>query len=241
MAVAIEHGYGSAPVPWRVTRSDSRPRHYAGAAVLRGGLLAVALLLAACSPSPSPAVGSGSPDVQSSASAGALPGSSASADRLATALAAMGNGYTYTAIITVGSKTISSATGRSVGGAGEFVLKTGGKSVTYRAIPPKAWAKKTGAAWVVVSGKLPVVSPLAGLAKSTGSTVVSDAADQLVLDVTYPPSALGLTGSTAVTVRLSLAASGAITATYETTVGSDAASSTSVFTPAASLKPIVAP
>ena len=74
------------------------------------------------------------------------------------------------------------------------MLKTGGKSVTYRAIPPKAWVKKPGAAWVVVSGKLPVVSPLAGLAESTATAVVSDAADQLVLDVTYPPSALGLSG-----------------------------------------------
>ena len=160
---------------------------------------------------------------------------------MATAFATMANGYTYTATITVGSATVSTAKGRSVGGSSEFVLTSGGKSVSYRAIPPKAWVQQAGGGWVVVSGKVPTGSPIAGLTSPTTAAVVSDGADGLVVDAAYPPAALGLKGDKPVRVRLTIAGDGSVTATFQTAVGTDPAASTSVFAPAPGLTPITAP
>jgi hypothetical protein len=153
----------------------------------------------------------------------------------------MAGGYTYTSTITVGDTTVSTATGRSVGGSSEFAISSGGKSVTYRAIPPKAWVQQPGGPWVVVSGKVPSGSPIAGLTTPTSVTVVADTADGLAIDASYPPAALGLAGDKAVRVRLVVASDGAVTATFQTAVGTDPASSTSLFKPASALAPIAAP
>lgn len=226
------------------------PRHPARAATLLATCLLAAAALGACGPSgPSAtaAAATGSaPASGPAASAGAgapssAPSPTAPADRLADSFAAMAGGYTYTATVTVGADTVSTATGRSVGGASEFVLATGGTSVTYRAVPPRAWVQQPGEAWVEVSGQVPPGSPLEALTASTAITVVSDAPDALVVDAAYPASALGLAGSDAVTVRLSVAPEGTITAAFQTLAGDRAAVSTSVFTPAAGLEPIVAP
>jgi len=223
-----------------------RPRQPAGAAVLLAAIAAAAILAAGCgAATPTPASGgsAGTPATSAGPAAGATTpaGASQPADRLDAALAAMADSYTYTATVTVGSRAVSTAAGRSVGGASEFVLTTGGSSVTYRAIPPKAWVRQPGKAWVAVSGDVPSGSPLAGLARPASTTAVSDSPDQLVLDAVYPASALGLSGSAPVTVRLTVAGDGAVTAVFQTTVGQDAASSTSVFTPGANLDPIAAP
>ncbi len=218
-----------------------RPRQPAGAAVL----LLAALLLAACSPATAPSgsrLAPGSPGLDAPSSTPAAASSAASpSGRLAAALAAMDGGYTYTATVTVGASAVSTARGRSVGGSSEFVLTSNGASVTYRAIPPRAWVEQPGGAWVAVSGKVPAGSPIAALAGPTGIAVVADDAKGLALDASYPPAALGLGGSKPVTVRLLVAPDGTVTAIYRTAVGTDAASSTSVFTPASGLAPITAP
>ena len=153
----------------------------------------------------------------------------------------MAAGYTYTATITVGTTTVSTAKGRSVGGSSEFVLTSSGKSVSYRAIPPKAWVRQPGGAWVEVSGKVPSGSPIAGLTSPTTATVMSDGADGVVVDASYPPAALGLAGTKPVRVRLAIAGDGSVTATFETAVGTSPAASTSVFAPGSGLAPITAP
>ncbi len=233
-----------------MTRDIPRPRHPAGAAMLLAACLLAAAALGACGPSgPSTtrAASTGSAPASSpAASAGAAapsgaPGPTAPADRLAAAFAAMAGGYTYTATVTVGPSAVSTATGRSVGGSSEFVLATGGTSVTYRAIPPRAWVQQPGAAWVEVSGQVPPGSPLQALTAPTATTVVSDTPAALEVDAAYPASALGLAGSDTVTVRLSVASGGTITAAFQTEAGGQAAVSTSVFTPGAGLEPIVAP
>jgi len=183
--------------------------------------------------SPAPGTTGGSSGIASSVSP--------AADRLAAAFASMAAGYTYASTITVGTATVSTATGRSIGGSSEFVLTSSGKAVTYRAVPPKAWVEQTGGAWVVVSGKVPSGSPIAGLTSPTTLTVLTDDASGLALDASYSPAALGLAGDKAVRVHLVVARTGVITATYETAVGTDQAASTSVFTPASDLTPIAAP
>ncbi len=153
----------------------------------------------------------------------------------------MANGYTYDTTVTVAGKVASHARGRWVGGAGEFVLESGGQSVTYRAIPPRAWVQKSGAAWVEVTSQQPTGNPLDALATPAATQVVSDASGVLVMDATYPASALGLSGTKAVTVRTTLAADGSVTATYTTDTAAGKAASTTILVPASGLKPIVAP
>ncbi len=224
-----------------------RPRRTAGAAFLRAALAAVVVLIAACSPASSPnttspaALSPGSPSSSTTASSPAASATSSPEDRLAAAFAAMDGGYTYTATVTVGTTAVSTAKGRSVGGKSEFELTANGSSVTYRAIPPKAWVKQAGKAWVAVSGKVPAGSPIAALQSPTSMSVVSDDANGLTVDATFPPAALGLTGTDPTPVRLVVAPDGTVTAMYQTTVGSDAAASTSVFTPKSGLSPIAAP
>lgn len=231
-----------------MTRAISRPRRSAGAAPLSALLLAGTLLLAACSPSAPSATGaaqastSTGPASAASSAAASVATPSTPADRLAAAFAALAGGYTYQATVTVGGATVSTATGRSVGGASEFTLTTNGATVVYRAIPPSAWVQReSGGPWVQVVGYLPPGSPLDALTKPTSTTVVSDTADALVVDAAYPAAALGLTGKAAVTVRLTASSSGSLTAAYQTNVGSDQASSATAFTPASGLAPISAP
>ncbi len=222
-----------------------RPRQSAGAALLLSCLVLVGVVATACSPaatSAAPPAASATvgqtapPPAPTAASATSLP-----ADRLAAAFAAMDGGYTYTATVKVGKSTVSTAKGRSVGGSSEFVLSTGGSSVTYRAIPPRAWVEQPGKTWVAVSGNVPAGSPIAGFTNPTGVSFVSDGAKGLAVDATYPPAALGLDGGKPVTVHLVLSPDGTVTMTYETTVGADPAATTSVFTPASGLPPIAAP
>ncbi len=197
-------------------------------------------------PAPTSAAGALTASGVNEAAASSTPSADASAtapaDRLAAAFAGLSGGYTYHATVTVGSNTVSTATGRSVGGASEFTLTTNGASVVYRAIPPKGWVQKVAnGPWVEVVGRLPPGNPIAALTTPTATSVVSDAPDALVIDATYPASTLGLSGTAPTTVRLSVASDGSITAAYQATVGSDQATSSTVFQPSTGLAPIIAP
>jgi len=244
-AAAIDLGTRQTHERHLLTRSISRPRRLAGAAALLVSLLAMGACAPAAAPTASqagsPSRSAPAPGATEAASDSASAASTATASRLAAAFAAMADGYTFTSNVTVGAATVSTAEGRSVGGASEFVLTSAGKSVTYRAVPPKAWVQQSGGAWVVVSGKVPPGSPIAGLTSPTTITVIGDDADALSLDTSYPAAALGLAGDTAVRVHLVVARTGVVTATYEAAVGTDQAASTSVFTPASDLTPIAAP
>lgn len=224
--------------------ANAQPRHHVGAA-RRASLILVLALVAACgSTTPSattPVPASASPNPGGSSAAPGASAATAVSDRLATAINALAESYTYSATVTVGGTTVSTAEGRSVNGSSEFTLTSGGKTVTSRAIPPKAWVQQSGGDWVAVSGKVPAGSPIAGLAAPSSATLVSDDAAGLVVDASYPPAALGLAGSKAQRVHLAVAPDGAITVTYETALNGSPAASSSVFKPASGLDPITAP
>jgi len=235
------------------------PRVRAGRATSTRGLrlsggalfLGVALLVAACGSTAPSAAGTAGVSGAPGASGGGAPGTAATpssavaaslpANRLTAAFTAMGGGYTYETTVTIDGKVASTAKGRWVGGSSEFVITTGGQSVTYRAVPPKAWVEKPGAKWVEVTGQPPGAGPLAVLAAAVGTRVVSDAADALVLDASYAAAALGLPGKDTVTVRMTVAGNGSVTATYMTATASGQAASSTVLIPATGLKPVVAP
>jgi hypothetical protein len=206
--------------------------------------VALTVVLAACGSSATAMPSVSAADAASDAppaSASYAPTTTAPADRVAAAFAALGAGYTFETSVTVGSTVATRATGRSVGGASEFVLESGGQSVTYRSVPPHAWVLKPGSDWVLVADTGSTVDPLGQLAKPRSTTVTSDDPTSLVLEATYPASALGLSGTDTVHVTLAVGADGSITATYSTQVSGGAATSTTVLKPSAGLQPIVAP
>ncbi len=205
-------------------------------------LLAVALLVTACGGS-----GAGGPSVTASAgppTASTTPTTASlgtPADRLTAALGAMAAGYTFDTSVTVAGKVATHVSGRWVGGGSEFVVESGGQSVTYRTLPPHAWVLKPGSDWVQVDGQLAGGAPLDALTKPQGTTVASDGPDGLVIDAAYPATALGLAGTAPVTVRMTLAKDGSVTATYTTDTTAGKAESTTILKPAAGEAPIVAP
>jgi autotransporter adhesin len=156
-------------------------------------------------------------------------------------LAAMTAGYTFDTTVTVGGKTATHVSGRSVSGGSEFIVESGGQSVTYRTLPPQAWVLKPGADWVQVDGQVSSGAALDALVKPQATKVVSDTTGGLVLDVSYPASALGLSGAAAVTVRMMVAPDGSVTATYSTDTSVGKAESTTILRPVAGLDPVVAP
>jgi hypothetical protein len=222
----------------RGSTNGTRLRLVGGAA-----FFALALVVVACqSSSSAPSRASVTQGPTSAAAADGAPTAAASpAERVAAALAALADGYTYKTSVTLGDKEVSQASGRWVGGAGEFVLETGGQSVTYRAIPPKAWVQKPGSKWVEVQGQLPGGNPSAALANPFSTTIVSDTSSGLVVDGSYPPASLGLKGADPVTVRLTIAGDGTVTAMVKVATTEGDAASTTVFTPGTGLAPVAAP
>jgi hypothetical protein len=222
---------------------EGRPRRAGGAALL----LILSFILAACgsaataAPSGVSAASAASSAGPSAAAASSTPAATTAADRLAAAFAGLAGGYTFDTTITVGGKVATHVSGRSVGGASEFVLESGGQSVTYRSVPPQAWVQKSGSGWTLVTSGGPAGDPLGQLAKPQGTSVTSDDPAALVVDATYAPSALGLSGTDPVHVTLTVAADGSITATYTNPSNGGTATSTTVLKPTPGQQPIAAP
>ena len=123
--------------------------------------------------------------------------------------------------MTVAGQVATHAAAAGSGGRSEFVVESGGTALTYRSIPPRSWVYQDGTGWVELADKAPSGDPLEPLRHATSVIVVSDAADALVLQATYPPATLGVTGKAPVVVQISIAPDGTSTATYtvDTTSG----------------------
>ena len=159
--------------------------------------------------------------------------------RLAGALGQLQNGYSFATTVKVGGQLATEADGHWIGGASEFTVTTNGVSITYRTLPPRSWVMQAGKGWVEVNGTVPSGSPLDALKSPTQTTVVSQSADTLELNASYPAAVLGLAGSAPVAVDLVLAADGSLTATYAASTGT--ATSVTTIKPDASQAPIIAP
>jgi len=165
----------------------------------------------------------------------------APADRLAAALQVLAPGYTYESTVAVGGKLATRADGRWIGGAAEIVVESGGASITYRTVPPRSWAQEQDGSWVELEGQVPGGDPLDRLLNPRAAEVERGATDTISIRATYAPAALGLAGSDPVTVTLAIAADGSVSARYVVDTKAGTATSTTVFYPALSQAPIVAP
>jgi hypothetical protein len=99
----------------------------------------------------------------------------------------------FSTTVTVDGTTAVTATGRSVGSSSLANVTTGDKSVDYTIIPPKAWARNIGAAWVLIAPDAAPTAPISVLSAPT-SVTGTGSGPGTVLQATYPAAALGLTG-----------------------------------------------
>ena len=224
------------PPTRRGSSTDPRGRRRTSGAALFGVglLLALTGIVGAC----------GSPVNPSEPTSGASPGgpgllSGDAGGRLAGALGQLQNGYSFATTVRVGAQLATEADGHWIGGASEFTVTSNGVSITYRTLPPRSWVMQAGKGWVEVNGTVPSGSPLDALKSPIQTSVVSQTADTLELNASYPAAVLGLAGSAPVAVDLVVAADGSLTATYSAPTGT--ATSTTTIKPDASQAPIIAP
>ncbi len=226
---------------------DGRPA--SRRAVRPSGALSVALLLlglaiVACGGpggSPvSPGSLTASPSSVGSPAAGATLAPGDAAARLQASLAALAPGYRFESTVTVGGAVATTVTGRVLGHASEMVVDAASTTVTYRAVPPKAWARLEGAAWAELDAEAPNGDPLDALRDPQAVEVLADD-DGLRLRATYPARALGLAGDDPVAVVLALAPDGSLRATYTSTAASGTSVSETTFRAAPDQEPISAP
>jgi len=205
-----------------------------------GGAILFVLVSAGCSPSAAsggPTAGSVAttrPSV-SAASAGATSG--AAAAQLAAALDPLRAASTFATTVAVDGATVVTARGRAVGPASRLTVTTAGRSVEYVEIPPKAWARATGGAWVLVAADQAPGAPLDALARPL-TLEPGPAAGGSSFSATYPATALGLEGDP-LTVAITVDGD-AVTFRYEATTAGRATSSTTTIRPAPA-DPITAP
>ena len=157
-------------------------------------------------------------------------------ERLATALAPLAEANAFDSTVTVDGAVAVTSTGRSVAGATQLTVTTSGKTVDYVQIPPRAWARESGGAWVLVAVTEAPGSPLAVLAAP--STLAADPSGGATLLATYPASALGLEGDP---VSVTIVIGEAVTFRYESEAGGHVTVSETTIRPATNLEPITAP
>lgn len=164
--------------------------------------------------------------------------------QLAAAFKTMAAGYRFDTTVTIAGQVATHAAGRWLGGRSEFVVESGGTSLTYRSIPPRSWVFQDGANWVELADKAPSGDPLEPLRHPSAVTVVSHDANTLVLQATYPAKTLGILGVpglTPVVAQISVAADGRTTATYAVGTSSGPASIVTILVAGKGLPPITVP
>jgi hypothetical protein len=233
-----------------VNDASIRRLRRSGGVVIASLGLGILLALAGCggpsSSGPAASTSGGSPAAGSPGSPSSGDGASAGPSidgvaRLTDAFKAMAAGYRFDSTITVGGQVASRAGGRWLKGRSEFVVEENGAALTYRTVPPRSWVYQGGTGWVELAGKAPGGDPLEPLRHPTAVTVVADRPDALVLQATYPPKALGLTGTTGVVVEIDIAPDGTTTATYAAVTTAGQATSVTTLAPATGLDPITVP
>ena len=187
------------------------------------------------SPTTASSPGSGSPGSSPTTAAGTPdPG----AARLQEVLGSFGHGYAFDATVQVGGAIATEAKGRWIGGASQFVLTSGGRSVTYRSVPPAAWVQQGDGSWIATQGAVPSGDPLAAFSAPLSVQTAGALTD---LTATYAPATLGLPGTDPVAVTVHLGTDGSLTVTYATDSSAGPATSTTVITPPTDSTPILAP
>jgi hypothetical protein len=140
--------------------------------------------------------------------------------------------------VEVDGKVVVSATGRSVGAASRLTVTTADRTVEYLQVPPQAWAREPGSAWVLLGTDQAPAAPLDVLSDPLTLEMAPSTEGRTTFEATYPAAALGLEGDP-VAVVITVGDS-TVTFRYELTTSGHRTSSTTTLRPSTA-DPIVAP
>jgi len=115
---------------------------------------------------------------------------SASRD-LAAAIAATGDTYAFTSIVTAAGVEITSVEGVQYQGAGSYLVTTGGATVEYIVAPEGRWFRQPLGEWVPLQEPAPVRAPLAVFEAPALVEEISDEGGVTVFAATFDGVALG--------------------------------------------------
>jgi len=214
----------STPPPRRATRGWLR----------FGGAILFVLAVAACAPTAAGPTGSVPPIAPGAPTGTAVP----AADLLRTVLEPLHTAAAFETRVEVDGKVVVSATGRSVGAASRLTVTTADRTVEYLEIPPRAWARESGSAWVLLGIDQAPAAPLDVLSDPLTLETAPSTDGPMSFAATYPAAALGLEGdpvAVAITVEGST-----VTFRYELTTSGHRTSSATTLRPSTA-DPIVAP
>jgi hypothetical protein len=200
-------------------------------------LCAVGATLAACQSEP---IESPNPpgSMATSSNGPSVPPTPGPAEVLAAALGPLDAASEFDSIVTVDAAVATSLTGRTVGTSSSLTVTTEGRTVDYLRVPPSAWAREPGQAWLVVDAAQTPTSPLAALAAPiTVERVAGDGAT--TLKATYAAAVLGLEGGP-VTVTITIVGA-AVTFQYVEKSAGHTVVSTTILRPASDTSPIATP
>ncbi len=157
---------------------------------------------------------------------------------LGAALESLRTAAAFETRVEVDGTVVVSATGRSVGAASQLTVTTADRTVEYLQVPPRAWAREPGAAWVLLGTDQAPAAPLDVLSDPLTLATAPSTGGLASFAATYPAAALGLEGDpVAVTITVD---GSAVTFRYESTASGHRTASTTTLRPAAA-DPIVAP
>jgi hypothetical protein len=215
-------------------------------APLRRAILFI-LAVAACAPTAAgptgsivPIAPSASPTRTSPPIASAAPAGTAvpAAALLGAALDPLRTAAAFDTRVEVDGKVVVSATGRSVGAASRLTVTTADRTVEYLQVPPQAWAREPGSAWVLLGTDQAPAAPLDVLSDPLTLEMAPSTEGRTTFEATYPAAALGLEGDP-VAVVITVGDS-TVTFRYELTTSGHRTSSTTTLRPSTA-DPIVAP
>lgn len=212
LVAALVAGCGTGPA---VTPPPSSPTASPGATVAP-----VATMVA----------GSGAP------AAVASPTVATPAERLSAALAALGSGYAFDAVVTTGDGALRRTSGRRIGDTAEVVVDAEGVSQAWREVGSRCWLRQEDGTWAEVT-ETPDLDPVVALSRPLAAAAAAAGGG---LEVSYPASVLGLPGDAPTATIVRLHPDGTISMTWATTAPSGPATATMLLGPASGA-PILEP
>jgi hypothetical protein len=221
--------------------TTSPPGHTTRGWLRFGGAILFVLAVAACGPAATGSVGpSASPLAPGPASVPPAPSGAAASTTalLGAALESLRTAAAFETRVEVDGTVVVSATGRSVGAASRLTVTTADRTAEYLQVPPRAWAREPGAAWVLVDTGQAPAAPLDVLSNPLTLATATSADGRTSFAATYPAAALGLEGDP---VAVAITVEGtAVTFRYESTTSGHRTLSTTTLRPSTA-DPIVAP
>ena len=155
-------------------------------------------------------------------------------------VAALKDGYDFTATVTVGEEEAATTTGRWYQGSSILTVASGAASVEYLITPTGQWARTTSGEWSQVEGEAPVADPLAPLSDPTSTRLESWDGATATVSAIYPAENLGQTGDP-IEASLTIVDGVLTELTYSFESDGVPVTVTTTFQPTADVTPITAP